>query len=228
MTTNIKAGLGLLLAVLAAGAFAVASSAGSTSPRSGELHVTKECSQYFGQAGQFCTITSSNLNAIRPGTNVVYASAAGATALNSDLVLDGPGNNNANGHVTLNFLTATAGQLLRRNRPVQRIPRQRRRHLQPNRRPLALGRHLRLHPARPQTNQLHFHRVRRVAAGDARLSPAGDSNSAGNSVTQRFNSAIRRVRRMQPRYDDAHEIAQQFRVQLRIRCHERVEHVEGE
>ena len=107
MTTNIKASLGLLLALLVAGAFAVASAAGSTSPRSGELHVTKECSQYFGQAGQFCTITSSNLNAIRPGTNVVYASAAGATSLNSDLVLDGPGNNNANGHVTLNFLTAT-------------------------------------------------------------------------------------------------------------------------
>ena len=107
MTSNIKASLGLLLAVLAAGAFAVASAAGSTSPRSGELHVTKECSQYFGQAGQFCTITSSNLNAIRPGTNVVYASAAGATSLDSDLVLDGPGNNNANGRVTLNFLTAS-------------------------------------------------------------------------------------------------------------------------
>ena len=107
MTTNIKASLGLLLALLVAGAFAVASAAGSPSPRSGELHVTKECSQYFGQAGQFCTITSSNLNAIRPGTNVVYASAAGATLLDSDLVLDGPGNNNANGHVMLNFLTAS-------------------------------------------------------------------------------------------------------------------------
>jgi hypothetical protein len=107
MTIKIKASLGLLLTVVLAGAFAVASSAESTSPRSGELHVTKECSQYFGQAGQFCTITSSNLDAIQPGTNVVYASAAGATSLDSDLVLDGPGNNNASGHVTLDFLTAS-------------------------------------------------------------------------------------------------------------------------
>jgi hypothetical protein len=105
--TSIKASLGLLLTVVLAGAFAVTSSAENGSPRSGELHVTKECSQYFGQAGQFCTITSSNLGAIAPGTNVIYAAAAGATSLNSDLTLDGPGNNNANGHVTLNFLTAT-------------------------------------------------------------------------------------------------------------------------
>jgi hypothetical protein len=105
MTTRIKRSLGLLLTVVLAGAFAVASSAEGTSPRSGELHVTKECSHYFGQAGEYCTITSSNLDAIQPGTNVVYASAAGATSLNSDLVLDGPGNDNANGHVTLNFVT---------------------------------------------------------------------------------------------------------------------------
>src|SRR5690349_4917194 len=31
------------------------------SPRSGPLHVTKECSQYTRLAGSFCTITSSNL-----------------------------------------------------------------------------------------------------------------------------------------------------------------------
>jgi hypothetical protein len=103
---NLKAILGLLLTVVAVGAFAAASSAENTAtPRSGELHATKECSQYFGQAGQFCTITWSNLDAIEPGTNVVYTSAAGATALNSDLVLDGPGNNDAYGHVTLNFST---------------------------------------------------------------------------------------------------------------------------
>ena len=36
---------------------------------------------------------------------VVYTSAAGAASLDSDLVLDGPGNNNALGHVTLDFAT---------------------------------------------------------------------------------------------------------------------------
>jgi hypothetical protein len=104
---ELKAIFGLLLAIVVTGAFAGASSAANTgsSPRSGALHVTKECSQYFGHAGEFCTITSSNLNAIDPGMRVVYTSAAGATSLNSDLVLDGPGNNDASGDVTLNFLT---------------------------------------------------------------------------------------------------------------------------
>jgi len=100
--TSIRATLGLLLAAVVAGAFAVA---GSASPRSGDLHVTKDCSQYSGQAGGYCTITSSSLNAIKPGMRVVYASAAGADSLDSDLVLDGPGNNNALGHVTLDFAT---------------------------------------------------------------------------------------------------------------------------
>jgi hypothetical protein len=62
---NLKAIFGLLLAVVAAGAFAVASSADDhgSSSRSG-LHVTKECSEYTGLADSFCTITSSNLDAI--------------------------------------------------------------------------------------------------------------------------------------------------------------------
>jgi hypothetical protein len=102
--TSIKAILGVLLAAVLAGAFAVA---GSASPRSGELHVTKNCSHYTGAAGSFCTITSSNLNAIKVGSRVVYASAADPTAgaLDSDLVIDGPGNNNAFGHVVLDLST---------------------------------------------------------------------------------------------------------------------------
>lgn len=76
-----------------------------TAPSSGELLVTKECSQYRGQAGDFCTITSSNLLAIKVGSKVVYASAAGATSLDSDIVIDsGPGDT-AFGHVTLDLVT---------------------------------------------------------------------------------------------------------------------------
>jgi len=109
--TNIKAIFGLLLAAVAAGAFAVASSAGSTGslPRSEALHVTKECSQYTFAAGSFCTITSSNLNAIKVGSRVVYASAANLAAgvLDSDLMIDGPGNNSAFGHVVLDLSTLT-------------------------------------------------------------------------------------------------------------------------
>ena len=100
--TSIKATLGLLLAVVLAGAFAVA---GSASPRSGDLHVTKDCAEYNFGAGEHCTIQLSSLNAIARDMQVVYASAAGATSLNSDLVLDGPGNNDAFGHVTLDFQT---------------------------------------------------------------------------------------------------------------------------
>jgi hypothetical protein len=75
--------------------------------RSGPLLVTKECSEYFGQAGDFCTILSSNLKQIEVGSRVIYATAAGATSLDSDLILDppGPGNNMAFGHVVLDFAT---------------------------------------------------------------------------------------------------------------------------
>jgi hypothetical protein len=78
-----------------------------SSPRSGDLHVTKECSAYAGRAGEFCTITSSNLKQIEVGSRVVYAKAAGATSLDSDVVLDppGPGNNIAFGHCALEFAT---------------------------------------------------------------------------------------------------------------------------
>ena len=108
--TSIKAVFALLLAAVAAGAFAVPSSAANSSPRSGALHVTKECSQYSLAAGSFCTITSSNLSAVKPGSRVVYASAAGDPTpgvLDSDLVIDGPGGNTAFGHVVLDLPTLT-------------------------------------------------------------------------------------------------------------------------
>ena len=103
--------LALVLAVVAAGIVVTAGSAGPTE-RSGALHVTKNCRDYHGHAGEVCTITSSNVNAIKSGSRVVYASAVskptpGVLVLDSDLVLDGPGNNSASGHVVLNVLTLT-------------------------------------------------------------------------------------------------------------------------
>jgi hypothetical protein len=96
----------LVLAIAAAGMVATASSA---TPRSGTLQVTKECSQYTGQAGSFCMITSSNINAIKPGSRVVYGSAADFNlgVLDSDLAIDAPGNNTAFGHVVLDLATFT-------------------------------------------------------------------------------------------------------------------------
>jgi hypothetical protein len=98
---------GLLLAVVMVAAFATAGAAENTgTPRIGWLHITKECHEFSGQAGGFCTITGSNLNAIRPGTKVVYTDPAFAQGvLSSDLYVDGPGNNDAYGHVELNLTT---------------------------------------------------------------------------------------------------------------------------
>ena len=94
---------------LAARSGTVGSLASASFPRSGELHVTKECSTWAGQAGDVCTITSSNLDAIEVGSRVVYAQAAdfGTFTLDSDVVLDlpGPGNNVAFGHCHLNLMT---------------------------------------------------------------------------------------------------------------------------
>lgn len=94
---------GLVVVAAIAGSVAVASQAGtarSSSP-SRPLHVTKECSQYFGNPGEYCTIVSSNLGAITAGSKVFYFEAATATGLDSDLALyAGPGNV-ALGHVVL-------------------------------------------------------------------------------------------------------------------------------
>ena len=82
-------------------------SVSAASPRSGTLHVTKECSEFTLLAGGFCTITSSDLTAIKAGMKVVYASPVDQVqwTLNSDIVLQGPGNNAAFGHVSLDLVT---------------------------------------------------------------------------------------------------------------------------
>jgi hypothetical protein len=90
----------LAAAVTAAAGVSVASVSAS-SPRSGALHATKECSENTGLAGSFCTFTSSSLKALDVGSRIVYLSAAGATSLDTDVVLEvGPGNK-AFGHCLL-------------------------------------------------------------------------------------------------------------------------------
>jgi hypothetical protein len=104
---------GLILTLVLAGSIAAAANAhgpgrgSAANPRHGALHVTKECSAFTGLADSSCTITSSNIPAIKAGSRVVYLQAAGATALDSDVVLVvGPGNY-ALGHVTLDLATGT-------------------------------------------------------------------------------------------------------------------------
>jgi hypothetical protein len=94
----------IVLLATALVAAALAPSGSASSPRSGDLHATKECSGYTGAAGSFCTITSSNLPAIEVGSKIVYLQpAALLTPAGSDVVLDlpGPGNNTAFGNCSL-------------------------------------------------------------------------------------------------------------------------------
>jgi hypothetical protein len=95
----------LLVAVAAAGVLAAVGSADAT-PRSGALHVTKECSDYHGLAGEFCTITSSNIPQIKPGMRVVYLQPLGPNGLDSDIVLSKGHGSAAFGHVVLNATTS--------------------------------------------------------------------------------------------------------------------------
>lgn len=94
-----------ILLLLAAASLSLAGVAPTVvaSPRAGSLHVAKECSDYTGAAGSFCTFTSSNVKAIKPGDRIVYALAAGSASLDTDVVIvAGPGNTAA-GHCTLVF-----------------------------------------------------------------------------------------------------------------------------
>jgi hypothetical protein len=97
--------LGLLVgvAVLAPGTTSLSASNG----RSGSLRVEKECSEYRGQAGQFCTITSSNISAIAPDSKVFYTQPAGIPAgmLDSNVVLDAGDGSRAVGRCTLDSAT---------------------------------------------------------------------------------------------------------------------------
>jgi hypothetical protein len=98
-----KRTLTLVLAVAAAG---IVATAGSATPRSGALHVTKECSEYHGLPGEFCTITSSNVPQVKPGMRVVYLQALGQNGLDSDIVLSRGHGSAAFGHVVLNATTS--------------------------------------------------------------------------------------------------------------------------
>jgi hypothetical protein len=80
----------------------------TSAARGGTLHLTKECSEYTGEAGSFCTIESSNFDAIPVGSKVVYAEAATAAGgLDTDIVVNTPDGDTANGHVVLDGATQT-------------------------------------------------------------------------------------------------------------------------
>jgi hypothetical protein len=76
---------------------------GATKP----LHVTKDCSGYKGVAGNFCTIRSSNVKALKVGSKIFYLQACCKAALNSDTVLYAGAGSIAAGHCLLHYATGT-------------------------------------------------------------------------------------------------------------------------
>jgi hypothetical protein len=71
------------------------------------LHATKTCPDYRGNAGDFCSITSSNLDVIEVGSKIFYARPLVDGKLQRELVLVPPGDGNsvAFGYVTLDVTT---------------------------------------------------------------------------------------------------------------------------
>ena len=105
-----KTSFALVLFAGAALTFSMTSGAAlvwASSEKKGDLHVTKECSQYTGAPGSFCTITASNIGPIKVDAKVYYDQAAGIPAglLDSNVVLDAGAGNRAFGRCSLDLST---------------------------------------------------------------------------------------------------------------------------
>jgi hypothetical protein len=86
---------------------ASASPVSATGNRARKLHVTKECSEYTGLAGTWCTVTASNLKRLPVGTKVFYTQPQDVPEglLDSNVVLDAGGGTRAIGRCTLDLAT---------------------------------------------------------------------------------------------------------------------------
>ena len=100
---GLAAGFVALSLSLSAGAAPVS----AFSAQSGQLHLTKECSENTGQPGGFCTFTSSNLAQITVGSKIFYDQAPGIPTglLDSNVILDAEDGNRAVGRCTLDLGT---------------------------------------------------------------------------------------------------------------------------
>jgi hypothetical protein len=101
MTLTLKTAV--LTMVLAAGA---ASLSAADEPK-GSLTIMKNCSQYNGNAGDFCTITDSSLPVIPKGAKlyVIQPFLTSLAFLDSNVVLDSGNGNRAVGRCTLDVNT---------------------------------------------------------------------------------------------------------------------------
>ena len=88
----------------------LAPASASASERTRHLHIRKDCAEYTGLAGSFCTIIHSNIEAIPAGSKVFYDQAANNPEglLDSNIVLDAGNGNRAVGRCTLDLATGLA------------------------------------------------------------------------------------------------------------------------
>jgi hypothetical protein len=96
------------LLVVAASVLAVTASAQSSGPshRARPFHLEKNCIDYDGGIGAYCTVTSSNVPAIMEGARIFYAQATEpGESLDSDIILYAGRGNTATGHCTLDNLS---------------------------------------------------------------------------------------------------------------------------
>ena len=104
-----KSVLGLVTGVvlLAALGFSVsAASSQNQAPRGTKaFHATKDCSGFTGLVGAYCTIRSSNVEALKVGSKIFYVQVAGKTALDSDTVIYVKRGSVATGHCFLRHAT---------------------------------------------------------------------------------------------------------------------------
>ena len=104
-----KGVLGLAVGIALLAALAVSASAASSQNQvphgTMAFHATKDCSGFKGVAGNFCTIRSSNVKALKVGSKIFYLQGCCKAALNSDTAIyAGPGNIAA-GHCVLHYAT---------------------------------------------------------------------------------------------------------------------------
>jgi hypothetical protein len=69
------------------------------------FHATKDCSGFTGLVGAYCTIRSSNVDALKVGSKIFYVQVAGKTALDSDTLIYVKRGSAATGHCLLRFAT---------------------------------------------------------------------------------------------------------------------------
>jgi hypothetical protein len=99
----------LPLVPVVAVAFALSTGSASVSASSEEnkpIHLTKSCPDYFGNAGDFCTITASSAKRVIPvGSRFRYSQAANVPEglLDSNVVLDAGNGNRSSGRCTLDI-----------------------------------------------------------------------------------------------------------------------------